>query len=733
MYARVIVDISNSEVDHVFDYDMGSYSLEAGYRVIVPFGKNQVEGYIIDVSDKTDCPRSKIKEIIKPIDDLPIIGKEFLALMEFMRRKYHLRIVDVLRLFIPAQMRGDRVRELTRKYAAIDEKYINVPIENIIKSSALAQREIFNYLLEVRTASLTELNENFSASALRNLVTRGIIVLNNKQIRRTPYTATETSIQSDIVLSDDQRNVINAISDSPDKKFLLHGVTGSGKTEVYINCISRVIEMGKTAIMLVPEISLTPQILRTFRTRFGDKVALLHSGLSVGERFDEWQRLLSGEAVIAVGARSAIFAPLKNIGIIIVDEEHDSSYNSESNPRYFTSDIAEFRQQYNDCKIVYGSATPSIESFYRTEIGELKLLSMPKRVKSRPLPDIQIVNMCDELYEGNNGIFSVKLRNELYNCITSGNQAMIFINRRGYSSFVMCKKCGYVAKCEACDVSLVYHRDENVLKCHYCNNRYSMLDICPNCGSEHIRQGYVGTQKVAEALREMFPDEKILRMDNDTTQGKDAHLKILSEFASGQAKILVGTQMIAKGHDFPNVTLVGIVDADMSLHFADYRSSERTFQLITQVSGRAGRDDKPGKVILQTYSPYHYVYKYALANDYLGFYKKELNLREVTKYPPFSKLVRVLVQSEDEMKAQQILKKIFDIINKYASEHNENFAFLSAMKSPVKKIQQKFRVQILMRIVKNIDETMALIYKAIDSNSDKKVSCFVEINPNSLY
>lgn len=733
MYAKVIVDISNSEVDKVFDYDLDKYDLQPGYRVIVPFGKNEIEGYIIGISETTDCPKDKIKKIIKPIDNLPVIGKEFLELMEFMRRKYHLRIVDVLRLFIPAQMRGDRVKELTRKYASVNEEYLLLPVDNFIKPTAIAQREIYQYLTEVKSASLTELNENFSASALRNLVARGIVSLTDKQLRRVPYSQTEDDIKTDFVLSEDQNNAFETICNSDFNKFLLHGVTGSGKTEVYIRCISQVIKQGKTAIMLVPEISLTPQILRTFRTRFGDKVALLHSGLSVGERFDEWQRLLTGGAVIAVGARSAIFAPLKNIGIIIIDEEHDSSYNSESNPRYFTSEVAEFRQSYNDCKIVYGSATPSIESFYRTEIGELQLIKMPKRVKSRPLPDIEVVNMCEELYQGNNGVFSEKLQDELFKCIKAGNQAIIFINRRGYSSFVMCKKCGYVAKCEACDVSLVYHKDEDVLKCHYCNNRYSMLDVCPNCGSEHIRQGYVGTQKVAETLQEMFPNEKVLRMDNDTTRGKDSHLKILSEFASGKAKILVGTQMVAKGHDFPNVTLVGIVDADMSLHFADFRSAERTYQLITQVAGRAGRDDKVGKVVLQTYSPHHYVYKFALTNDYMGFYKKELNLREVTKYPPFSKLVRILVQSEDELKAQQNLKKIYDVINEFAVAHPDNFAFLSAMKSPMKKIQLKYRVQILMRIVKNEDETISTVYKAIDDNVDKKVSCFVEINPNSLY
>ncbi|MDE7395497.1 MAG: primosomal protein N', partial [Clostridiales bacterium] len=412
--------------------------------------------------------------------------------------------------------------------------------------------------------------------------------------------------------------------------------------------------------------------------------------------------------------------------------EHDTSYVSDSNPRYSTQEVAAFRANYNNCTLLMGSATPSVESYYKAKQGEYKLLTMPERIASRPLPEIEIVNMCDELRAGNNGFFSRRFVSALTECMEKNEQAIVFINRRGYTSFVMCASCGYVAKCERCDVSLVYHRDENVLKCHYCNNRYSPLDLCPVCKSEHLRQGYIGTQKVADEIRKLFPQKTVLRMDNDTTQNKDAHLNILSAFGKGEADVLVGTQMIAKGHDFSNVTLVGIVDADMSLHFADYRATERTFQLITQVAGRAGRDIKPGRVVLQTYTPNHYVYRFAVHSDYEGFFAKECNLREVTKYPPFSKIVRILITAETEEDAYNELKADFDDINVIAREEKNCFAYLAAMKSPVKRIQDRYRVQIIARIEKNFDAIIEKIYAVTDAHRSAKTICFVEIDPSSM-
>lgn len=726
MYAKVIVDISNNELDRIFDYDVGEQQIEPGYRVLVPFGPRQIEGYVIELCDATSCPPEKLKSICSKADDYPVITPEMLELMRFMCDRYHLRVIDALRLFIPTQMRGGKVKALSRKFVSVNT---DIDPKEAIKPTAKMQLDAYEYVLRRKEVSLTELNARCSAASVRNLLMRNILISRDVEVLRTPYKDLETS-ENSITLTEAQKRAVDSILNAENKTFLLHGVTGSGKTEVYMHCIAKTLALGKSAIMLVPEISLTPQVLANFRARFGTRVALLHSGLSAGERFDEWRRLITGEATVAVGARSAIFAPLKDVGIIIIDEEHDGSYTSESNPRYITSEIAEFRRKYNGCNLILGSATPSIESYYKAKSGVYELLELPDRINKRPLPEISIVNMCDEIYKGNNGVFSMKLEAELHKCIESGNQAIIFINRRGYSSYLMCRSCGYIAKCEQCDVSLVYHKEEEALKCHYCGNRYKALTVCPNCGSEHIKRGYVGTEQVAEALKTMFPNENVLRMDNDTTQGKNSHLEILRDFAEKKAKLLVGTQMIAKGHDFPDVTLVGIVDADMSLHFADYRSAERTYQLITQVAGRAGRDKKTGTVVLQTYTPNHYVYKFAVAGDYKRFYDKECNLREVTKFPPFTKIVRLLVSGENEAEVAETLKGIYDKIRALA-EGDKRFVFLNYMWSPMKLIKNMRRAQVLMRIDPEYDR-LSEIYKIADEFKRSNLNIFVEINPNNL-
>jgi len=845
MIAKVIVDISNNEVDRIFDY-LSIAGTEIGHRVLVPFGHRNIEGYVIGLSDRSDYDNSKLKAIIRPLDEYPVITKEMLNLMEFMKVRYHLRVVDILRLFIPAQMRGGRVKELTRLYVNVSEEYRGRDVGEFIKASSLRQLELYAYLLNNDGAFLSYINENFSAAACNNLLERGIIKQEKRQVNRTPYKSL-SEIDNEFVLTSEQENAVRTIcggsgggychperstkceaegsyayeegdpsaslrfaqddktevsaifqqgrSGTPartgvGKKFLLHGVTGSGKTEVYLRCIDKVLREGKTAILLVPEISLTPQVFSKFKSRFSDKVAILHSGLSAGERFDEWQRLLSGDALIAVGARSAVFAPLKNLGLIIIDEEHDGSYSSESNPRYITKDIAEFRAGYNDCALVLGSATPSVETYYTSSFSQTQvysscndgdpsaapslrsgfaqddnrgvaaqnnsegtardnnttpsmtnhqlpttnytLIEMPNRINNT-LPQIQIVNMCSEIYHGNNSLFSSDLHNALAECLEKGNQAMLFINRRGYSSFIRCTGCGYVAQCERCDVSLVLHKEYgDQLKCHYCQNRYSVPTACPQCQNRDFRRGYLGTQQVEEKIAQLFPNARTLRMDNDTTQNKDAHLNILSQFRNRQADILIGTQMIAKGHDFPQVTLVGIIDADISLHFSDYKSNERTFQLITQVSGRAGRADKAGKVYLQTYSPNHFVYKFALNSDYQAFYKKEINMREVTSFPPFSNILRVLVSGEDGEKTAQTLKAIYESVLKMSQEKKDCFSYLAYMHSPVKKIKGLSRMQILMRVKKSFDEVLQMVYNMVDENKCKGVSIFVEINPNSL-
>ena len=607
MIAEVIVDVANSEVDKIFDY-IAIPDVSIGDRVLVPFGRRTIEGYVINLKDKSDLPKDKLKSLISIIDDYPILLPELLDLSYDMITRNHLRFIDCLRLMVPTQLRTKHMSPIYIAYLKIDDNYN--PDEHIvnIRANAKLRRDMLLYIEAGKEYLRSELNKHFGRNNVEKLLSIGIATMITKhKIRKPNSIVLENKF---IQLNDEQRQIVESVLCNPDKPHLVFGVTGSGKTEVYMNIIDNVIKQGKSAIMLVPEISLTPQMMGVFVARFGDNVAMLHSGLSDGERFDEWQRIRSGDAKIVIGARSAIFAPLTNIGAIILDEEHDSSYKSESNPRFLTHDVAKFRGQYNKCPLVLGSATPSLDSFQCAMKGEYILHELTTRANKKAMPNISVVDMCKELHNGNTNMFSRQLLEELHKCIEENNQAMLFLNRRGFSSYVICKECGYVAKCSDCDVSLVYHKEDNQLKCHYCNKRYKALDACPQCHSTYIRMGAIGTQRVVEELQSIFPKVKILRMDNDTTQTKDSLVNILDEFSRTKPCILVGTQMIAKGHDFPDVTVVGIVDADMSLHFSDYRAVERTFQLITQVAGRAGRSSKAGKVILQTYTPKHYVYKY---------------------------------------------------------------------------------------------------------------------------
>jgi primosomal protein N' (replication factor Y) len=540
-----------------------------------------------------------------------------------------------------------------------------------------------------------------------------------------------------VILTNEQQTCVKEILNGQGV-FVLHGVTGSGKTEVYMNVIEEVLRSKKTALMLVPEIGLTPQVLANFRARFGGSVAMLHSGLSAGERYDEWRRIHSGEANIVIGARSGVFAPLENIGVIIIDEEHDSSYQSDSNPRYCTHDIAIMRAGYNKCPVVLGSATPGIETFYKTKSREYKLLTLSQRVGGGRLPPIVLVDMCAEIRSGSGGIFSRLVMEELFEKLNAGRSVMVFLNRRGYSQSIRCSSCGWVAKCENCDISLVYHRDEEQLKCHYCDARFTTVTRCPACGSPHLNYGAMGTQKVVAELEKILTNGglnvPIIRMDADNTKTKGSLLAILNKFANTTPSVLVGTQMIAKGHHFPNVDMVAVLDADNSLHVADYRSAERTFALLTQVAGRAGRAKTDAAVYIQTYMPKHYVYKFVQSYDYNNFYEREINSREVTKYPPFSQIVRVLVSGSVDVKIKTVLEKI---MKKLRTLPNEPFIFLGAMKCPHGRLQNKFRYQVLARIKKDqSEETINCICGAVKSVQQEcpssNLQIFTEINPSSL-
>lgn len=721
-FAKVIIDQDAKALDREFVYVIpDDLEVTFGERVVVPFGGRVLEGFVVDITDKTDYDISKIKSVIRTVDGFAVIKKEMLSLMHYMADNLHLKLASILRLFLPSEMRTGKVKELKVRYVRLKSNDATLP------KNARKQAEILEFLKNNKVAKFSEISAEFGYAPLSSLVKKGEIeVFFEEKKREVDYDKLDLKKRE---LTPLQQRAVDTIKEN--KTYLLHGVTGSGKTEVYMNLIERELEKGKTALMLVPEISLTPQVLANFKARFGEAVALIHSGLSAGERFDEWRRIFFGEARVVVGARSAIFSPIENLGIIIIDEEHEQSYISESNPRYDTHEIAEFRRKYNDCILVLGSATPSIDSYLKALEGEYQLVEMPVRVNGMEMPKIVIIDMLNELRHGNNEIFSIPLIAELGNVVEKKKQAMIFINRRGFSSFQRCRECGYVAKCKDCDVSLVYHRYENKLKCHYCGKRYRALDICPSCGSHNIKQGAIGTERVVEELKNYFPDVPIFRMDNDTTSTKGAHRSILSQFREAKPGILVGTQMIAKGHDFEDVILVGIIDADQSLYQADYRSIERTFQLITQVSGRAGRSKEQGKVILQTYSPRHYVYRYAQNYDFKGFFKKEANLRKVTNFPPYTKVLRILFSHEDENIVAKEIKVCYNKVQEVKEKFKDDFIYLDVMKSPLNRIKTKYRYQILMRFKLNrAKEIENEIFNCVDEKC--KSSVFFEVNPNNL-
>ena len=723
MIAEVIVDIASGETDRIFDYLCDDTAV-VGSRVRAPFGGKILPGFIMRLKENSSVPREKLKRVFTCDDELPALNAECLALAEKITARYRVPKALTLRLFLPSEMRTGKVRQKLRNFATLI-----LPLAEIqLPKTAKNQRAAAEYLHANGKTDCALLNASFPGG-VSGLEKKGYVQITKEQALRDPYKTLE---REDILhtLTEDQLRAVKTVQTDTRTVQLLHGVTGSGKTEVYLTLIADCLKAGESSIFLVPEISLTPQMLAQLRARFGKNAAILHSGLSAGERFDEWWRLRTGEAKIAIGARSAIFAPMENIGIIILDEEHDGSYASETAPRYNTFDVAYLRAKYNGCKLVLGSATPSADTYKRAMDNEFSLIRMQKRINKKPLPEIIISDMRREVRRGNNTAFSSALQEELEQCLAEEKQAILFLNRRGYSQTVICKECGYVAKCEYCDVSLTYHKDEDCLKCHYCGAKYGMLSACPDCGGKKLSYAGTGTQRIVYDLQKLYPKARILRMDNDTTSGKEGHYKILKQFAEKKADILVGTQMIAKGHDFPSVTLVGILDADMSLHFSDYRSRERTFQLITQVAGRSGRAEEKGKVVLQTFDPENEVLRYATSYDYEGFYQNEISLRAAMAFPPFSKIVRVLVTGEDDKKTLEALKGVYFALEKLYTDSPEKFLFFNKMRSPIKRIQNKYRYQVLMRLADT--SVLPEIYASCEQARTRDVLVSVEENPANM-
>ena len=731
MFLEVIVDLIHTEVDKIFEYSTNDITVEVGSRVFVPFGNKVIEGIVVNKKETSEYPKERIKPILRVIEDVPALTKETLALAKNIKETCFVTMASALRLFLPSEMRKGKVKEqYTSEYFINDGANLEEMISSL-KKTAIKQKELLEFLSKNGRVDGVELNKHFGASAVKGLLEKGYIFKEKTQKLRSPYGEIQTDSQT-VNLTPKQILAVKSIKETDKTVTLLHGVTGSGKTEVYLKLINDVIESGRTAIMTVPEISLTPQMLRQLRSRFGDKAAILHSGLSSGERFDEWWRLRNGQAKIAIGARSAIFAPVENLGLIIIDEEHDGSYFSETSPRYSTVSVAKFRAEYNKAKLVLGSATPEIETYMLAQNGEYNLATLPDRINKKPLPNVEIVDMRKEVRRGNNSPFSRELLDGIEECLNNGNQAIIFLNQRGYSKTVVCTECGHVQKCTDCDVSLTYHMEDNALLCHYCGAKYKMIKACTECGSPYIRHGGAGTERIQRQLKELFPSARILRMDRDTTQNKEGHFKILNEFSQKKADILVGTQMIAKGHDFPSVTLVGILDADMSLHFSDFRSGERTFQLLTQVAGRSGRSDKAGKVVLQTYSPENLVLRQAIRYDYEGFFSRELSIRKATGFPPFTDIVRILIKSQNDQQALDITKALYTELNEIYIKQRERFRFFGCMKAPLKRLQNQYRYQIIMRLVKPNFDLLKTIYYTQDKYNGRAVTLSLEINPNNL-
>ncbi|MGJ7922448.1 primosomal protein N' [Neobacillus sp. LXY-4] len=590
-------------------------------------------------------------------------------------------------------------KRLSFIFPKISTEQMQFEKENNIKG--IKQQVLLDYFIEhpvpIESRKL-QVNLSVGLATIKGLVDKGILLIQEKEVYRDPYAEREFNKTTPLSLTDQQaaaiKPILSTIREDRHEVFLLYGVTGSGKTEIYLQSIQEVIEKGKEAIVLVPEISLTPQMVNRFKERFGDLVAVLHSGLSQGEKYDEWRKIQRKEVRVAVGARSAIFAPFENLGIIIIDEEHETSYKQEENPRYHARDVAIHRAERYQCPVVLGSATPSLETFARAQKGVYQQLTLSKRMNDQALPSVQIVDMREELRAGNRSMFSRELFEKLQDRLEKKQQTVLFLNKRGHSSFVMCRDCGYVVLCPHCEISLTYHRVQDNMKCHYCGFETRTPKHCPECQSEHIRYFGTGTQKVEEELGKLLPDARVIRMDVDTTTRKGSHEKLLTEFQEGKADILLGTQMIAKGLDFPNITLVGVLSADTMLHLPDFRSSEKTFQLLTQVSGRAGRHHLPGEVVIQTYTPDHYSIELAGDQDFDQFYAKEMMMRKTHQYPPFYYLALVTVSHTELMEVVSVTEKITHFLRKSLSN---KAAVLGPVASPIPRIKDRYRYQCLIK------------------------------------
>lgn len=733
-YAGVIVNNDSIKVDKIFTYKVPEVlknKIALGQRVKVPFGmgNKNIDGFVVQLYEFIELDSksiNKLKAIIEISDDFQVIKEKDIALIGIMRSKYLCTYLECIKVFIPSGITKGmkfKTKNLVVLGSPITAKYEK---ESYIK--------IIDFIRENNgTYNKQQLSNEFgfSLSSINTLIKHGFLNLEEAVVNR--YNDRQYKSYEEKQLNPLQQQAVDTVMKSRNKKFLIHGITGSGKTEIYMNLVKKAMEEGKDSVILIPEISLTPQMVERFKGRFGRDVAIFHSKLSDGERFDEWMRVKMGKVKVAIGARSAIFLPFSNLGLIIMDEEHEGSYKSDSDPKYHARDIADLKSHIEGCKVVLGSATPAVDTYYRTTTGEYTLITLSERADGALLPQIKVVDMREELMNDNKSIFSASLFSGLKQTLENKEQAILFLNRRGFSTFVSCRKCGYVFKCRNCDIALTYHNHASNLTCHYCGAKRELVNTCPRCKSKYVKYFGIGTEQLEEQVKKVFPEAKTLRMDFDTTREKHSYEKIYNSFRNQEHNVLIGTQMVAKGLDFPEVTLVGVIAADLSLNLPDYRANERTFQLITQVSGRAGRGKKPGKVVVQTYSPESFSIRYAVENDYISFYKEEIEIRRSMNYPPFAKILAINLSSEDE---KLLIKSIQDLGDKLhlKLDNNDKMEVLGPCPCGISKIKNAYRWQIIIKgdfTLELAEDIKNITYNELSSVYNY-IRVSLDVNPNNL-
>lgn len=745
MIAEIIIDSNVKTLNKTFDYNIPKEmesNISIGSRVLIPFGKSKrlEEGFVTNIKESTEY---EVKDIAKI--ELQSLTTEKILLSKWMAKKYFSNISECMNLMLKpgttTKNFANRAKNKTGIFVSLaleKEKIQEYILNNKIKSEK--QIRILNYLIENDKTMQPELIEKTETSRaiIKTLEKNGLLKLQEEKVIRNPLKNKNIKQTNKLKFTEEQEEaytkVSNAIEKQEYKKYLLYGVTGSGKTEIYLQLIEKVINEGKSAIMLVPEISLTPQMINRFIERFGkDIIAVLHSKLSVGERYDSWERIENGEARIVIGARSSIFAPVCNLGIIIIDEEHDSSYKSEMAPRYNAKEVATQIAKYNNIPLLLGSATPDIVTFYKAQNEDIELLKLSKRANNSSLPNVQVVDLKQELANGNRTMISVKLYKLIQENLKNKKQTILFLNRRGFSTFVMCRDCGYVAKCKNCNISLTYHKKEEKLKCHYCGYEEEIHKICPECGSKKIKYFGTGTQKLELEINKIFPTASTIRMDIDTVTKKNSHEEILEKFNKDKIDILIGTQMIVKGHHFPNVTLVGVVSADGSLNIDDYRASERTFDILVQVAGRAGRENLQGNVIIQTYNPDNYSIQYAKKQNYDEFYNVEIKLRNQLRYPPFCDIIMFGISGETEEIVSKTAEKLYRNLKEQIEKEQIIANVLKPLPAPIDKIKNRYRWRIIIKAKVN-DKLIDIINECLYSKEILKNNARIiaDINPTNM-